>query len=652
MNLNKLIPLLLAALVLVTQALTVQQAVAQESLITERSASNKARWYQRTNITVDQLADFVKEKKARIIDLDINSTSPFRVSASMVENSKDQKSAWWWYYGLTEQQVKTHLNNNKARLLDLEVYQVNGKTRFAVVMVPNTGSKAVSWWWYYGKTPKQLNDLLDDNKARLTDIERYRSGNSTRYAAIMVKNTGKHATDWWWYYGQELDQLNGKLKRKKARLLDVERYKTSKGERYAAILVPVDKSSTNYWWHYHGVTADKAVELARHHSARLVDIEPSSKGTSGYSAILVDNGMIKHGHCGGKLKVFDKKITHMMKQYSAPGATVAVIKGNKLLHACGYGYADVKTNKPMKADARMRIASIAKLLTSSAIYKLEQDKGLNLNAKMIKKLGTAKPKGPYKDNKIKKITIQQLIDHQGGWDRGIGLSRPMFMSNQIAAEQGTPKPTSCKNVIRYMFQNEKLDFKPGEWSAGKEGGKKKDNYSNFGYCILGRVIENVSGKSYQRYVRDEILSPIGINNMRIGRGLKKHRYADEPQYYDKLFSSKVTPVYPNAPDNVYMPDGGFHLEAMDSHGGWIGSAIDTARFLAYANPRPHRNSHGGALWGTRTHVRKIGDVTVAVFMNLWTPKEANFSTLINDAVNDVDKWPSKDLWKKYGYKKP
>lgn len=640
--------LILAALLIAAQVLGASQAYAQETLLTERSATKKARWYQRSNITVEKLAKFSKDKNARIIDLDINSVSPFRVSASLVRNTNKQKSDWWWYYGLTEKQVNNYVKEHKARLLDIEAYQSNGKTRFAVVMVPNTGSKAVAWWWYFNKTPKQLDQLLEDNKARLSDIERYRAGGKTRYAAIMLKNTGQHATQWWWYYGQKLDQLKGRLKRKKARILDVERYKTTDGVRYAAVLVPVDKSANNYWWHYHGISADKVVEMARHHNARLIDIEPPAKGTSGYSAVFVDNGMIKNGDCGGKLKVFDKKITRTMKKFGAPGATVAVIKGKKLLHACGYGYADVKKNIPMKADARMRIASISKLLTVSALRKLEQDKGLNLQAKMIKNLGAAKPKKPYKDKRVKQISIQNLIDHRGGWDRGLGLSRPMFMSNQISAELGTPKPTSCKNVIRYMFQKEKLDFKPGT-KPTKEG---SDTYSNFGYCVLGRIIENVSGKSYQRYVRDEVLRPIGINNMRIGRGLKKNRYADEPQYYDKPFSDKVKPVYPNAPEQVYMPDGGFHLEAMDAHGGWLGSAIDITRYLAFAKPGPIKKSHGGALWGTRTFVKTKGGITVAIFMNLWTPNEANFSKLIDDSIAEVNKWPSKNLWRNYGYENP
>jgi len=622
---------------------TWHHAFSQETVVTERNASDNTGWYQRSNVSIEALSELIDAKNLRVIDLDINTVSPFRVSAALVKNTKEHKKGWWWYTRLSGKELNERLKEKKARILDLEVYQLNGQTRFAAVMVPNKGASAVGSWWYGDKTPKQLSELLKKNKARLIDLERYRKDNKTRYAAVMVRNTGPLATEWWWYRGQTLAQLEGKLKGKKAR----ERYKTSKGTLLDAVLVPYDNVRNNRQWHYYGVSSDKLVELARRHGARLTDIEPPAYGATGYSATLIDNGMAKQGDCSSKLKALDQKVVKMMKKHGVPGATVAVVKGDKLVHACGYGHADVSKDIPMKVESRMRLASISKLLTVSALRKLEQDNDLNLDSKMIKQLGAAKPAGPYKDNKIKNITIQHLIDHRGGWDRGMGLN-PMFMSNQIASEFGTPRATGCKTVMRYMFQKEKLDFKPG----GEPTHEDSDKYSNFGYCILGRVVENASGQRYHQYVRDAILAPIGIKKMRIGRGLKKHRFADEPQYYGKPFAKPVVSVYPNTPAKLLKPNGGFHLEAMDSHGGWIGSAIDTARYLAFAKPSPVKSEHGGALWGTRSQVKKIGDVTVAVLMNYWVPNNENFSSLISNAIAEVDGWPNKNLWTKYGYNNP
>ena len=73
-----------------------------------------------------------------------------------------------------------------------------------------------------------------------------------------------------------------------------------------------------------------------------------------------------------------------------------------------------------------------------------------------------------------------------------------------------------------MLREESLDFEPGTQFA----------YSNFGYYALGRVIEAVTGLSYEEYVRNEILEPIGITRMSIGEASAESREAGEVRYYD------------------------------------------------------------------------------------------------------------------------
>ena len=638
-----------ASAIAISAALMTAPVLAQEKLITERTLTKQSTWYQKTNVTPAQLADFVDDKNARIIDLDVQSTSPLRFSAAMVKNTGPHAKGWWWYYGLTAAQVSEKIEDKKARLLDLDVYKVNGQLRFAVVLVPNKGDQATGWWWYYGQTTAQIKQKLKDNKARLVDIERYRDGNKTRYAAVMVKNTGAKATKWWWYYGLSAAELKTKLSQKKARILDLERYKTSNGTRFAAILVPHGGSTSTNWWYYHGTSANKLVELGRRHGARLVDIEPPSNGAKGYTGVFVDNGVVTSGDCGGKLKSYDRQVKKMMKAKNIPGATIAVVKGNKLVHSCAYGYADIATNKHMKTDNLLRIASITKPITVSALRKLAADNKLNLGWKMVNNLGAAKPDGPYQDDQVKDITIQNLIDHRGGWDRGVGLN-PMFMPTTIADALGVTKPASCRDIIRYMFQTQDLDYTPGTNPTYADS----DTYSNFGYCILGRVIEKGSGTNYQNYVRKNILEPIGIKKMRIGRGLKANRFSKEAQYYDTIFQAKVTPVYPNGPDKVFRPDGQFHLEAMDSHGAWVASANDIARFATFVKNEPYGTgdwSHSGALLGTGTLVQVRGDVTVALLMNARLSSK-DLAKVIDQGTANVSSWPTKNLWAKYGYRNP
>jgi N-acyl-D-amino-acid deacylase len=104
-------------------------------------------------------------------------------------------------------------------------------------------------------------------------------------------------------------------------------------------------------------------------------------------------------------------------------------------------------------------------------------------------------------------------------------------------------------------------------------------YSNFGYCLLGRVIEKVSGLGYEDYVRSEVLGRMGIRHMRLGRTLARNRAPDEVSYYTPA-NRKGNSVFASDPGEVPEPYGTFCLEAMDAHGGWLASAVDLARFAA------------------------------------------------------------------------
>jgi N-acyl-D-amino-acid deacylase len=114
-----------------------------------------------------------------------------------------------------------------------------------------------------------------------------------------------------------------------------------------------------------------------------------------------------------------------------------------------------------------------------------------------------------------------------------------------------------------------LDFEPGTRYA----------YSNFGYCVLGRVIESIVGTSYERFVRRSVLSAVGATRMRLGASLEAGRCSGEARYYTRDGAMGES-VFGDDPRRVPWPYGGFCLEAMDSHGGWIASACDLVRFAS------------------------------------------------------------------------
>ena len=263
---------------------------------------------------------------------------------------------------------------------------------------------------------------------------------------------------------------------------------------------------------------------------------------------------------------FDELMTAALAKYRIPGAALAIAQGGGLVYARGFGYASVEEKRPVEPTDLFRIASISKPLTAVAIMQLVERGKLTLETKAWEFLELGEPA----DERWKRITLRHLLQHTGGWDRDRSFD-PMFASARIASGLGTPQPAEPAHIIRYMLR-QPLEHDPGSRFA----------YSNFGFCLLGRVIERASGGAYEKYVQEEVLAPLGIKRMRIGRTLPEQRAPGEVSYYDD-FSGPA--VVGRIGSHVPAPYGTFYLEAMDSHGAWIGSAIDLVRFgQAFVDP--------------------------------------------------------------------
>jgi N-acyl-D-amino-acid deacylase len=380
---------------------------------------------------------------------------------------------------------------------------------------------------------------------------------------------------------------------------------------------------------------------------------------------------------------FDAMMTKFVRDHKVPGAALAVARDGKLVYARGFGYADRGKRLPVQPKARFRIASISKPITAVAILHLIEQGKLKLDDRVFDRLDLAPPPGRKRDPRLKNVTVRQLLQHTGGWDRDLSFD-PMFRPILIAEELGTKPPAGPAQVIRYML-GEPLDFDPGRRYA----------YSNFGYCVLGRLIEKVTDKTYETYVRQEILAPLGIRDMQIGKTLETA--PGEVHYYDEKGRTAPAVVGPNLGKPVPTPYGAWYLEAMDAHGGWIASAPDLVRFAAafdhperckilkpasirtmfarpagqagfakdgkpldsyYAcgwsivveNPSCTNTWHAGSLDGTATIlVRRCDGLTwVVLFNTLNDPRGESLTGLVDglvhEAANRVQRWPARDLF--------
>ena len=130
-------------------------------------------------------------------------------------------------------------------------------------------------------------------------------------------------------------------------------------------------------------------------------------------------------------------------------------------------------------------------------------------------------------------------------------------------------------------------------------------YSNFGYCILGRVIEKLTGQSYEQYIREKILKRCDISDMRIAGNTLRERAANEVKYYQTV-------------GDPY----GMNVARMDSHGGWIATPSDLTAFFV------HIDGFGRA-------DQLLGDATLRT---MTTPTTANPRYAKGLFVNSRNNW--------------
>lgn len=275
------------------------------------------------------------------------------------------------------------------------------------------------------------------------------------------------------------------------------------------------------------------------------------------------------------LASYDQTIAGLLLAFDVPGASVAVSRQGKLVYARGIGWIDRERTTPVQPDSLFRIASVSKPITAVAVLKLVEEGLIDLDAPAVGYLaGLPPPDGAEVDPRWEQITVRHLLHHAGGFDRGQS-GDPMFRPRTTAEALGAKPPATADLIVRYM-RGQRLDFDPGSREA----------YSNFGYCVLGRVIEAVTGMSYEAFVRDRVLAPMGIADMKIGHTRLEQRDPKEVFYDPGPGSRPVPSVFPAVTERVPGPYGAFYLEPMDSHGAWIASAQDLVRFMLHCDGRP------------------------------------------------------------------
>ncbi len=178
----------------------------------------------------------------------------------------------------------------------------------------------------------------------------------------------------------------------------------------------------------------------------------------------------------------DTDVRALLSAAHAPGATIAIVQGGAIVYTRGYGLRDVARSLPADAHTRYEIGSITKQFTAAAILQLKEAGKIDLDATVATYLPSV--------SHAKEITIRQLLTQTSGLEDYVGI--PNF-------ETFAATPATFDQVMSRISERP-LGFTPGAQFA----------YSSTNYLILGRIIELVSGQSWEAYVQQHLFAPAGM----------------------------------------------------------------------------------------------------------------------------------------------
>lgn len=311
-----------------------------------------------------------------------------------------------------------------------------------------------------------------------------------------------------------------------------------------------------------------------------------------------------------KSKEIDKLLTryHQLEQFN--GVALISYKGKVLLKK-GYGKANFEWDINHTVEGKFKIASITKQFTAMLILQLVEQKKLKLDEKLIKYYPS------YRTDIGSKITIRQLLNHTSG------LGNFFHLDGYKAVEARNP---NTLDEFISKFCSEDLNFEPGT----------QFRYSNAGYTILGKVIEQVTGKPYSEVLTAQILKPLNMNNSgfnqqhsvlnnRVTGYERRLNRLEHPSHIDMSVPFSAGSMYSTAMD-LYLWDRGLSentilskpltevLYQVTEHrnyaAGWL---VDNYPEERFGKPLA-RVHHGGMISGFNANISRVLEDNILVVL--------------------------------------
>ena len=193
------------------------------------------------------------------------------------------------------------------------------------------------------------------------------------------------------------------------------------------------------------------------------------------------------------LREVEAVVATFARENHVPAISVAVMRGNELIFAQGFGLAQRERDAPASAATIYQTGSIAKSFTAAAILRLVEQRRLSLEDTLVRWLPDFGHVGGA-------LRLRHLLQQTSGLREYFTIP---------AVKKGLPDLTRPQRELVDHIRREPLVFSPGErWS-----------YSNSNYTLLSLVIERASGVSYDEFLAREFLRPLGLGSIRSGTPL-------------------------------------------------------------------------------------------------------------------------------------
>ena len=212
----------------------------------------------------------------------------------------------------------------------------------------------------------------------------------------------------------------------------------------------------------------------------------------------------------GRDAALDRALKELVAMDGGPPGVIAIVQRGPHREVHSFGVRNLKGDLPMRADARMRLASTSKAFSGAVALSLVSEGKLSLNDTIGERLPSL-PKSWHK------ITLRQLLNHTSGL--------PNFTEDPdyLAALEASPKNAPPPRKLLSYVEDEPLNFKPGT----------RYEYSNSDNIVVGLMVEDATGESYEQQLQEQVYGPLGLKKTSLPRGanLKKpfiHGYDNDP----------------------------------------------------------------------------------------------------------------------------